>query len=1227
MLNRSLVSKSAKTSFFVPTTYNILASDSSVCVEIFVHNSQSLSSWLVDTGASISALKYRHVLDSNIQIHKENIVINGVGGKVHAIGYSYLQLLIDGQSISHKFYIFETLPCKAHGILGQDFLSKYGSIIDFNNNVLSLRYNGKEIMLKLISMHEYLLKLPARSESIHYISTTLTDDCVVYTKEIQDGIFVASSLASPKKGKIPIRILNTTDKDVTLSNISIDIECSKNYDICTFNTNAKSSSRVKNLFSKLNLKHLNKEEKCSIESLCAKYCDIFYLEGDTLSTTNIYQHTIKLKEGIQPIYSKPYRLPHSLKNEIDNQIGKMLKEGIIEPCQSEWSSPILLVPKKPDENGNKKWRLVIDYRKLNENIQDDKFPLPNITEILESLSGCMYFSHLDLHQGYYNVSLDPDCRKYTAFNSGQFQMTRMPMGLKTSPSSFSRMMTLAMTGLTYEKCLIYQDDLVCFGRDLNSHNKNLQDIFERLRKVNVKLNPSKCDFIKKELLYLGHVVSPSGVSPDPQKISVVENYPVPTKTDEVKRFVAFVNYYRKFIHQFADKAYHLNQLCRKNIPFVWDENCQKSFETLKQSIISHPVLQYPDFSQSNQFILQTDASGYAIGAVLCNSDGRPVAYASRSLNVAEKRYPTIEKELLAIVWAVKHFRPYLYGRTFKIQTDHKPLISLFGMRDPSSRLMKFRLILEEYDFVVEFLKGKNNAAADALSRLTITSEELKEINQNAINVLTRGQRARQALGTTDCRDNRSDQPRVVEIQSRPKCFTELRFTSDRELIRYRKHNLIKYENYYYCYVESMNTIFINPVSRSQLSPEEFVRELRKICNMLRIEEVYFLKNENNNIFIKKVANAIQTIKSWSGPRLCILKDVERIENKDDQRVILNDFHLLPTSGHAGIRRMINNIKKYYFWTNLEVDVTHFVKMCDKCQKQKHSTHHTKEPMVITSTANSAFEKIYLDLVGPLDKDYYNYMYILTIQCELTKYIEAYPLCSKNSIEVAKQLVNNFILRYGIPKEIATDRGSEFLSATMSEVCKLLHINKLHSTAYHHQSIGALENAHKQLGNYLRIQSENKSNAWSTWLPFWCFSYNTSVHSETKFSPFELVFGKKCILPSNLNSNKVDPLYNFDSYPLELKYRIQTSQKEARENLINNKINRKLKYDHNANPVFYQPNDLILLKNETGNKFQSIYSGPYKVVRDCSPNVEIIKDNKNYIAHKNRTKRYFPAMPV
>lgn len=1166
-------------------------------------------------------------MHKNIRIYNCNVVINGIGGKICATGYLYLQLVIGNVIFTQKCYVFDSLPCKANGIIGCDFLKRYQATINLSNNMLLLKTSsGDEINVPIMTdMNKDSLYIPARSESVHFVETSFNSDAVVCASQLYDGVFMASSLVTPNNGKIPIRILNTTEKDLVLGNIQPLIFSAKDYDICSFDRCDKDAQRVKQLLSLIQLKHLNLEERKSIENLCAKYSDIFYLEGDRLTTTNIYKHKIILKPNAEPVYVKPYRLPHSQKHEITRQISDLLQQGIIEPANSDWSSPLLLVPKKPDSAGNKKFRLVIDYRKLNNTIIDDKFPLPNITEILDSLSGCIYFTHLDLHQGYYNVDLEPSSRKYTAFSSGQYQLTRMPMGLKTSPSSFSRMMTMAMSGLTYEKCFVYQDDLVVFGKNLNDHCKNLQDVFTRLRKVNLKLNPQKCDFLKKEILYLGHVVSKDGVLPDPEKITTIKNYPQPQNTEDVRRFVAFANYYRKFINNFAALAYPLNKLSRKNVIFNWDTDCAIAFNSLKEKLISSPVLQYPDLTDSNTFIVQTDASGFALGAVLANQNGKPVAYASRGLNKSEIIYPTIEKELLAIVWAVKHFRPYLYGRRFIIRTDHKPLVYLFNMRDPSSRLLKFRLALEEYDFTVEYVRGKENAVADALSRICVTSKDLKEMNEKVTSlcVMTRAQYREMQSNSSDIivsNDDWPDQPKVVETHNKPRNSVELRLASHSDLDKLRTQSEISKENKIFIYVLSRLTIYINPAAQSQLTPSDFARELRDFCQVINVEEIYMLKQEDNKMFIEKLSNEINKCREWSGPRLCIVQDVKRINNKDDRRVILNDFHLLPTSGHAGIRRMVRNIKKYYFWPGIDRDVTEFVKRCHQCQKQKYTTN-IKEPMTITTTAHSALQKIYLDLVGPLDKDANNYCYILTLQCELSKYVEAYPLVTKSSTEVARALVNNYILRYGIPTTIATDRGTEFMSAVMNETCKLLQINNINSTAYHHESIGALENSHKHLGAYLRIQTENHPEAWSSWLPFWCFSYNTSVHSSTNYTPYELVFGKKCSLPHNLTQNIIDPLYNSDHYPLELKYRLQVSQKEARDHLIQSKITRKNKYDEKVKTVVYKKDDLVLLKNETGNKLSELYSGPYSVIRDLSPNVELLMNGKSNIVHKNRTKLF------
>jgi hypothetical protein len=318
--------------------------------------------------------------------------------------------------------------------------------------------------------------------------------------------------------------------------------------------------------------------------------------------------------------------------------------------------------------------------------------------------------------------------------------------------------------------------------------------------------------------------------------------------------------------------------------------------------------------------------------------------------------------------------------------------------------------------------------------------------------------------------------------------------------------------------------------------------------------------------------------------------------------------------------MINSIQKKYYWQNMRKDIDDYVKRCEDCQKQKFSNRNTRDKMVITTTATTSFEKVYLDIVGPLEVDNAGYKYILTLQCELTKYVEAYPLENKDAQTVARAFVENFVLRYGIPKTLATDCGTEFINSTLREVCELLKVEKINSTPYHHESIGSLENWHKHLGSYLRIQTRNFTTNWSSWVQYWCFAYNTSVNTSTKYSPHELVFGKACNVPSNL-VNRVEPLYVYDHYPLELKYRLQKAHSDARNNLILSKIQRKIKYDCKANVVNFKIGDLVLIKNECYNKLNDLYLGPYKIKDIKGSNLKVIKNNIDYLVHKNRVKLY------
>jgi hypothetical protein len=258
---------------------------------------------------------------------------------------------------------------------------------------------------------------------------------------------------------------------------------------------------------------------------------------------------------------------------------------------------------------------------------------------------------------------------------------------------------------------------------LVEHDTKLREVFSRLRKYNLKLQPDKCEFLRKEVNYLGHVITEEGCKPDPSKVEVIENFPRPENEKQLKSFLGMIGYYRRFIPRFSKIAAPLHALFKKDAKFEWTAEQENAFLNLKAKLTTQPILQYPDFSK--EFILTTDASNQGLGAVLSQGEiGKdlPIAYASRNLNKAEKNYSTSEKELLAIVWGVKHFGPYLYGRKFKIASDHKPLTWIMNVKDPGSRLLKWRIKLEEYDYEIVYKKGSLNTNADALSRINMMSK-------------------------------------------------------------------------------------------------------------------------------------------------------------------------------------------------------------------------------------------------------------------------------------------------------------------------------------------------------------------------------------------------------------------------------------------------------------------------------------------------------------------------
>ena len=390
----------------------------------------------------------------------------------------------------------------------------------------------------------------------------------------------------------------------------------------------------------------------------------------------------------------------------------MLDQGVVRPSTSPWSSPIVMVQKKDGS-----WRFCVDYRKVNAVTRQDAYPLPRIDA---SWTGSAYFTTLDLASGYWQVELDNEAKEKSAFStpSGHFEFNVMPFGLTNAPATFQRLMECVLAGLTPSECLVYLDDIIVFSTSFAEHLSRLQAVFRRLQHAGLKLKPNKCYFATKEVRYLGHIVTAEGVKPNPAKTKAVSTYPVPQDVHELRQFLGLANYYRRFVKDYSRIAEPLHQLTRKTSKgFQWTPSCQEAFEELKDRLTTPPILGYTDFSQ--EFILHTDASATALGAVLCqaqNGQERVISYWSRQLSKPERNYSTIEREALAAVAAIKEFYPYLYGFSFTLVTDHNPLTALKSLKDVGGRLARWMMFLQQFQLKIEYKPGKDHSDADALSR-------------------------------------------------------------------------------------------------------------------------------------------------------------------------------------------------------------------------------------------------------------------------------------------------------------------------------------------------------------------------------------------------------------------------------------------------------------------------------------------------------------------------------
>ncbi len=706
---------------------------------------------LVDTGAAVTAVnadvwdKCLSQVCPDLNTSSVQDITSVNGNRLNILGTITMKFVIESEIFPFETYVIKDLSYDV--ILGRNFLQKYSSKIDFEKGIIKFvsgenplpfcednipDFLGGEVGDSTLncSIHaEFSFVIPPQSEVVipakldacpetSNVSGIVTPRSTLPEKY---SIFGAAELVRiSEDGSIPVRIINPSFQPVKIYRRTRlgDFE-EVDSSIATFELGSLEHAERSPLpcdksvhcdyfdLPDLSDSVLSDSEKVKFRDLFSKYRDVFALSNDQLGRTSLVQHTIDTGDAL-PIKQRPHRTTPESKQEIDRQVSDMLDRGIIQESVSPWSSPVILVKKK-----NGEMRFCVDFRRINKVTKKNSFPMPLVADTLDALSGTQYFTTLDLKSGYWQIELQPSTRE----RSGLYEFLVMPFGLTNSGASFQRLMGHILRGLEYRFALIYIDDIIIFSKSIEDHLAHLEEVFRRLREANVKLNPKKCSFVKQKVDYLGHVVTPNGVEPNPEKVGVVRDFPVPNNLKELRAFMGLANYYRRFVKGFAHIASPLNALTKKGVKFEWSQSCSDAFDKLKRALVSAPILAYPDFKK--EFLLFVDASSTGLGFTLAQNQGGKevvIAYNGRGLNKAEQNYSTTEREELALVEGIKKFQPYLFGRKFTVVTDHSSLRWLMNVKDATGRLARWSLLLQQYDFDIVHRPGREHSNADSLSR-------------------------------------------------------------------------------------------------------------------------------------------------------------------------------------------------------------------------------------------------------------------------------------------------------------------------------------------------------------------------------------------------------------------------------------------------------------------------------------------------------------------------------
>ena len=963
---------------------------------------------------------------------------------------------------------------------------------------------------------------------------------------------------------------------------------------------------------------LNKDPKMKEDfiALFLKYFDAVSIEDSDYGETNIMEYKIRLKNpNCEPVNMKCRPLNPSQEKDLKRQLNDWEKAGVIRATESPWASALVPILKKVDSSGTQVFRWAVDYRKVNDLTIKDRYPLPNIEANLHKLAESKIFTALDSSGAFHCMRMDKDSEEYTSFVSplGQYCFTRLPFGLCNAPSQYSRLIDKALQHLPGDFALSYIDDIIVHSKSLVEHLKHLELVLEAHQRYGMKLNVKKCNIVQPQIEYLGHLIGPKGISMVPAYIQRILEYKLPENGKQMASFLGVTGYYRSFFPNYSKMTNKLNALKQQNT-ISWTPELIAEFEALKEMFKEGPVRAYPIYDSNQPFTLYTDFSSENMAAVLCQvQDGveRFIGCVCHKTNKAQSNYGSTKGELASLILGLKRFEHILRAKPFIVRSDNIALKDISKIKQVQGVFHRWLSFVQTFNFTFEFISGKKNVLADAFSRVPGVPEPPEHekyniLHQDVVDVYS-------LLENTQEEEICQIMEAVNKIEP-PKMQNEIS-KGQNEDIAIQK--IITYK-------ESGN--------KPDLSDRSLGAELLDLINVYHMLHV----TKDNVLYYQAPPRNKRTMPK----RVVVPRGPIRHE-------LFDLCHSHEISGHKGVTETLKKLRDRYWWPHMDTFVSIKVNNCVPCFQKENKDDDTHSHVMYRERTSFFGQKVTTDLVGPLPSIVYQgkrVEYVLTIQDHFTRYLVGIPVSSTDAKSCVTGLMDAWVLKFGVPEQIHSDRGAAFTSELYKGIMDKLNINKTYTPSYTPQS-NRVERSHSCLKQVLRADNQlaPAQTNWADRLKYAVFAYNISTNRITGASPFYAVYGRAATLPCDLIFPS--PIKD-DFHPLEWKYYIENVREKfsniAQEMVLNEKNTIELEQQKYASKLRKQPFEVnmlvaffvVSLKRGENQKLAKRWIGPFKIIEKYSTSLYKIFPSgtwcdkpKEIVTTANKLKRWPSNSPL